>query len=45
MPVTIEVTASVVDLLVANGWLIEAESGDAHQVAKAIEQMLADAAN
>jgi hypothetical protein len=43
-PVTIECDSSIVSMMVAIGWLAEADSGDKAAIARAIERMLADTA-
>jgi hypothetical protein len=44
MPVTVEVDARIIGLLVETKWMSEQEAADRQKIAAAIERMLADAA-
>jgi hypothetical protein len=41
----VELDGEVLDMLVRFGWVLEAEIGNRHKVARAVAAMLADAAN
>ena len=45
MPVQIEITIDIVDLLVRTGWLAERDTGHKVAIARAVEAMLADSAH
>jgi hypothetical protein len=45
MPVTIEVNAAILDLLIETEWLAEPDVADRRKIANAIERMLADPRN
>jgi hypothetical protein len=44
MPITIDVDGPIVAMLVATGWLREADAGDRAKIAAAVTAMLKDAA-
>jgi hypothetical protein len=44
MPVTVDIDASVVSMLVETGWLGESDSGERTKIAEALSAMLLDAA-
>jgi hypothetical protein len=44
MPITVEVDAAIVDLLVETRWLGERDCGDRAKIAAALNEMLVDAA-